>query len=232
MSETKFQVSPTRKSRWVITASNVLSMVFSPLFIPLYAYITALTVTQLHQVAWSTRAVTTLVVGALVSVVPLAILIVMKASGRISDIDISNRRQRTLPMLLMFVCYILATVYVRAIHAPAWLVLYFISGIVSVIVLGLITVLVKWKISMHGAGAGNLIGMFVAMQRLGVADHSMFGLITAAIIIAGFVGSARIVLRKHTLAQVFAGTIASALITYFMMMLAEGITPAAAATTL
>ena len=60
----------------------------------------------------------------------------------------------------------------------------------------------------------------------------MFGLITAAIIIAGLVGSARIVLRKHTLAQVFAGTIASALITYFMMMLAEGITPAAAATTL
>ena len=117
--------------------------------------------------------------------------------------------------------------YIRAIHAPAWLVLYFISGIVSVIVLGLITVLVKWKISMHGAGAGNLIGMFVAMQRLGVAEHSMLGLITAAILVAGMVGSARIVLRKHTLTQVFAGTTVSALITYFMMMLAAGITPAA-----
>ena len=179
------------------------------------------------MVAASTRAVTTLVVASLVSIVPLVVLLIMKAAGRISDIDISNRRQRTLPMLLIFVCYILAAVYIRAIHAPAWLVLYFISGIVSVIVLGLITVLVKWKISMHGAGAGNLIGMFVAMQRLGVAEHSMLGLITAAILVAGMVGSARIVLRKHTLTQVFAGTTVSALITYFMMMLAAGITPAA-----
>ncbi|MDD6723443.1 MAG: hypothetical protein PUE10_06065 [Bacteroidales bacterium] len=205
----------------------MLSIIFSPLFVPVYAYITALSVTQLHMVAASTRAVTTLVVASLVSIVPLVVLLIMKAAGRISDIDISNRRQRTLPMLLIFVCYILAAVYIRAIHAPAWLVLYFISGIVSVIVLGLITVLVKWKISMHGAGAGNLIGMFVAMQRLGVAEHSMLGLITAAILVAGMVGSARIVLRKHTLTQVFAGTTVSALITYFMMMLAAGITPAA-----
>lgn len=227
MSQPNFQVSPTRQSRWIIKASNVLSIIFSPLFVPVYAYITALLVTQLHMVAASTRAVTTLVVASLVSIVPLVVLLIMKAAGRISDIDISNRRQRTLPMLLIFVCYILAAVYIRAIHAPAWLVLYFISGIVSVIVLGLITVLVKWKISMHGAGAGNLIGMFVAMQRLGVAEHSMLGLITAAILVAGMVGSARIVLRKHTLTQVFAGTTVSALITYFMMMLAAGITPAA-----
>lgn len=227
MSQPNFQVSPTRQSRWIITASNVLSIIFSPLFVPVYAYITALSVTQLHMVAASTRAVTTLVVASLVSIVPLVVLLIMKAARRISDIDISNRRQRTLPMLLIFVCYILAAVYIRAIHAPAWLVLYFVSGIVSVIVLGLITVLVKWKISMHGAGAGNLIGMFVAMQRLGVAEHSMLGLITAAILVAGMVGSARIVLRKHTLTQVFAGTTVSALITYFMMMLAAGITPAA-----
>lgn len=227
MSQPNFQVRPTRLSRWIITASNVLSTIFSPLFVPVYAYITALSVTQLHMVAASTRAVTTLVVASLVSIVPLVVLLIMKAAGRISDIDISNRRQRTLPILLIFVCYILAAVYIRAIHAPAWLVLYFISGIVSVIVLGLITVLVKWKISMHGAGAGNLIGIFVAMQKLGVAEHSMLGLITAAILVAGLVGSARIVLRKHTLTQVFAGTTVSALITYFMMMLAAGITPAA-----
>lgn len=182
--------------------------------------------TPLHMVSASTRFVTALVVGTLVSVVPLVVLLIMKASKHISDIDISNRRQRTLPLLLMFVCYTLAAVYIRAIHAPTWLVLYFISGIESVIVLGLITVLVKWKISMHGAGTGNLIGMFVAMHKLGIADHNMFGLITAAIIISGLVCSSRIVLRKHTLAQVFAGTIVSALITYFMMMLADGLTPA------
>lgn len=227
MPRPNFQVRPTRLSRWIITASNVLSIIFSPLFVPVYAYITALSVTQLHMVAASTRAVTTLVVASLVSIVPLVVLLIMKAARRISDIDISNRRQRTLPMLLIFVCYILAAVYIRAIHAPAWLVLYFISGIVSVIVLGLITALVKWKISMHGAGAGNLIGIFVAMQKLGVAEHSMLGLITAAILVAGLVGSARIVLRKHTLTQVFAGITVSALITYFMMMLAAGITPAA-----
>ena len=130
MSQPNFQVSPTRQSRWIITASNVLSIIFSPLFVPVYAYITALSVTQLHMVAASTRAVTTLVVASLVSIVPLVVLLIMKAAGRISDIDISNRRQRTLPMLLIFVCYILAAVYIRAIHEPAWLVLNFVSGIV------------------------------------------------------------------------------------------------------
>lgn len=194
-------------------------MVFSPLFIPIYGYIVALTMTPLHYIVASTKFVTFAVVTAFTAVIPLFVLYIMKVTGRISDIDISNRRQRTLPMILMFVCYILATLYIYAVHAPAWLVMYFCSGIVTAFILGIVTVVFKWKISMHGAGTGNLIGMFVALQKLGVADHNMLWLISLAILVSGMVGSARIILNKHTLTQVFCGTAASAVITYLMMAL-------------
>ncbi len=207
----------TRRQRRLIAASNIVSMVFSPLFIPVYGFIVALTATPLHYISVSTKLITLAVVATFVAILPLFVLFIMKVTGRISDIDISNRRQRTLPMLLMFVCYILATLYVYAVHAPVWLVLYFASGVVSALLLGIVTVACKWKISMHGAGVGNLTGMFVALQKLGCADHNMIWLICAVVLIAGLVGSARIILNKHTLTQVFCGTLLSALVTYFMM---------------
>lgn len=201
----------------LVRLSQALSIVFSPLLIPAYCTLVAFSVTPLVMIPLQVRALTFSVILALTAVVPLALLWFMKRRGRISDIDISNRSQRLVPMLLTLACYCATIWYVYAIHAPGWLVRYFASGIVAAVVLTLITVLCRWKISMHGAGMGSLVGFVAA---LGFYHYSPFTLIKETmilVVLAGFVCTARLILHRHTPMQVLAGTVVTALITFFVM---------------
>lgn len=208
----------TRKGKNIILAANVLSIVFSPLFVPIYGMIMALTMTPLSVLPTSTRLISLGVVATFTGILPLFLLYLMKRSGRISDIDITQRGQRTRPLIMMLICYTLTLFYVIGAHAPLWLILYFASGLVTAIILGIITIAVKWKISMHGAGMGNLAGFLAAIGMLGLGGESTMIWLSITIICAGMVGSARVILEKHTLMQVFCGFTISALVTYFMMI--------------
>ena len=210
-------MTPTSKTRFIINPATVVSMVFSPLFIPVYATIIAFVCTALHYLPLSTRLICLTVVTTFTAILPFFILFILKVTGKISDIDISNRRQRALPLILTFVCYVLATLYIYAMHAPSWLTMYFVSGVATALLFGIITSALHWKISMHGAGTGNIMGFVTALQAIGSADINMMWLITAAILLAGIVGTARVILNKHTLMQVFCGNAFSAAVTFCLI---------------
>lgn len=210
----------SRYSKPCITASNVLSIVFSQLFMPVYAMVIALTATPLLWIPLRTRLMSLGVVALLTAVLPILLLYSLKAAGKISDIDITNRKQRTLPILMMLFCYGLTLWYIIGVHAPAWLVMFFVGGIASVIVLGIVTVVLKWKISMHGAGMGAIIGFVFALMYYNLTLGEPLWLLIVAVLVAGLVGSARIILNKHTIWQVVAGTTVAAVITWGAVSLA------------
>lgn len=188
---------------------------FSPLLIPTYAVTTAMWITPLLLVDERVRFITTVVVLGLTALLPLVGLLAMIHSGKVSDLDISKRRERLRPMLMILTCYVLAFGYLLWVSAPWWLLMYFASGILTTIVVGIITL--KWKISGHGAGLGNLIGFLSALCVHGISLIQIVPWIMVAIVIAGMVGSARVILHKHTPLQVIAGVVLSAIITILIM---------------
>jgi membrane-associated phospholipid phosphatase len=202
-------------TRFTISASKVLSALFSPLLIPTYCMTTAMWITPLVNVAERVRFISTVVVLGLTALVPLVALLTMIRSGVVSDLDVSQRKQRFRPMLAILSCYILTVAYICWVNAPWWLIMYFVSGCITTIVVGLITL--KWKVSGHAAGLGNMIGMLSALCVQGLTNVQIVPWIMVAIIIAGLVGSARVILHKHTPLQVFVGVVLSAVITILIM---------------
>lgn len=61
-----------------------------------------------------------------------------------------------------------------------------------------------WKVSAHAAGAGAVLGFLVAYGRLLGFSVPLFPIIIS-ILLCGIVGTSRLVLRRHTLAQVNTG---------------------------
>lgn len=61
------------------------------------------------------------------------------------------------------------------------------------------------EISMHSAGAGGVIGALVAYSVLFMFNPVWWLCVT--VLISGAVGTARMLLRQHSLAQVVAGTL-------------------------
>lgn len=200
-----------------IQASRILSMVFSPLIIPTYCTIMAMWLTALNAVAEDTRFVTSAVVLMLTCVLPLMILFSMVRLGRIKDLDVSDRRQRLRPLLYILTCYILSTIYMWHVKAPVWLLLYYVSGCVTAVVMAIVSL--KWKISGHGAGMGNLIGLVIAFIEGGYSEYDMLPWLCGTIVLCGLVGTSRVILGRHTPMQTVVGAIVSATITATLMLL-------------
>jgi membrane-associated phospholipid phosphatase len=62
-----------------------------------------------------------------------------------------------------------------------------------------------------------MIGMLTAVCIQGLTNIAIVPWIMVAIVIAGLVGSARVILHKHTPLQVIAGVVISAVITILIM---------------
>jgi hypothetical protein len=121
--------------------------------------------------------------------------------GRISDLDVCIREQRTGPYLLAMLCAGLAFAWSWLDGTPQTLTLFAGAAMAQLILLYLVTM--RWKISLHSA----------AMASCGVAALAFTGVMGLPLL-AGvpLVAWARVHMRRHTLAQTVAGAIAGGLI--------------------
>lgn len=208
-----------KRAHTIVAVSKLLSGVFSPLLIPTYCMSMAVWLTPMNAAPERVRFLTTLAIFFITAVIPMGLLLGMMRAGRISDFDVSNRKQRTLPTIGLLLCYCLATWYIYYVHAPHWLLMFFVGAVVATIILGLITF--KWKISAHGGAIGTMVGLltYLVMHRLCDIGGWDLVVLTVVILLAGAVGSARIVLQHHTPGQVVAGTVLGAVIVYIFMSL-------------
>ena len=91
----------------------------------------------------------------------------------------------------------------HATHMPHFLMA--IVGISLLIQCTCIVVNLWWKVSMHSAGSGGVIGALVAYAA--IFGFNPVWWLSLAILVSGCVMTSRMVLRQHTLAQVLGGTL-------------------------
>lgn len=206
-----------RRNNPLVRASRIISVVFSPLIIPTYCTIMAMWLTPLNGLPEDSRLLASAVVSVLTCLFPLMIIFSMMRLGRVKDMDISDRRQRLRPLLYILACYILSAIYIYHANAPLWMVMYYVSGCVTSLAVALISL--RWKISGHGAAMGNMAGMMIAFIKGGYSDFDMLPWLCVIIMLCGVVGTARIILHRHTLGQVYAGIVMSTAITAVCMLL-------------
>jgi len=203
--------------------STIISWAFLPLIMPLLAILIAmytpgeLDFTSFHSVYHinANNKVFFLVNFALYSLVAPGIsVLILRASRIIGTIEMDDRRDRILPLLLvtgysLILIYRLMELKNEAIVSAHFLGLAFAGLAMSLIfvVINLIT-----KISLHAGGAGMLVGFVIAYYL----EQSLFIAwpIYASIMVAGLVLMARIYLQKHSPFQSYLGFVLGSLITF------------------
>lgn len=130
------------------------------------------------------------------SIGPFAYILLGVRLGKLSDIDVSRRSERIGPFIFSLISVCLGWFTLILTHGPALLITLLILTAVSGLVLMIITL--WWKISLH---ASSLAGAATILTAL-------YG----AIMLPGFallvlVSWSRVVLRRHTPAQVVAGSV-------------------------
>jgi membrane-associated phospholipid phosphatase len=84
--------------------------------------------------------------------------------------------------------------------------------------IALMVISLRWKISAHAAAIGGLIGGFLALSfRM---NQSPLMILSLLFLIGGLVGTARLILEKHTNIQVYAGFVLGFLIMDLIVLFA------------
>lgn len=197
--------------------AQVISIVLNPFIMPFLGVVLVLKYHGLFSLIYRADFANTLVVLAFVLtfLFPLLSIFVLYKSGMVSDINLSKKEERTLPTLLTLAYYLAYYYFLAKIEGISTTILAgYLGGCVALIIASFITP--RWKISLHSQGISSLTGLFVGVTQVSFVNHQ--GMIIALFMCMGLVGTSRLLLKKHTSAQVYAGAALGFIIPYLFVV--------------
>lgn len=132
---------------------------------------------------------------------PLFYVLLSIRRGKVSDLDLRTREQRTGPMLVTIGSLTLASLIIWLAGAPRLMVILALACSAEMVALFLVTR--RWKISMHSAAAAGIA--VIAWNLLGSTSWPFMVLVV-------LVAWSRVRLRQHSVAQTILGALLSTVI--------------------
>lgn len=181
--------------------ANIISGVFHPLLMITYGVLMVLLCTYLAIYPPTMKLL--LIGGAFLStaLIPGLFIFMMVKSGAAVDMELSERRERVVPYLILITSVLVCVFYMYKMMLPFW----FLSLLIGAGVALLLALVINffWKISAHMLGIGGLLGGVMGVSRVHLMNPYWAFIIV--IVIAGLLGMSRIFLKRHTPMQVYAG---------------------------
>ncbi len=135
-------------------------------------------------------------------IIPLLLLILLKALGLIQSFQVKTIKERRFPVLFMIVLFYLLGNFIA--QVPAIRNLGFLFYGTSFSLFGIYVLFAfKVKSSLHLVSFGNAIGFFLAISNLYYLP--LLPVIMILFLISGLVASSRLHLKAHTPKELFAG---------------------------
>lgn len=197
--------------------SEILSVLFSPLLVPTYGMIMAAFLTILRYLPVNLLCTAVGITFVITCLIPVSIIMALFRSGMVSDPGLNERKERYLPYGAVVLCYLGCGFFFFKASAPLWLPMFFAGAALATVIN--VAVNYWWKISAHAAAMGGLVALLFRIVASHYALYNMNLWLSAVIILAGAVMTARVYLGRHTLWQVLAGCANGFICVYLMSML-------------
>lgn len=149
-------------------------------------------------------------------VVPALGILLMRVFGLLGDFSLSRRHERTLPMLIVALCYGLCGWMLGS--SPMLFLLRRMMFAAMACTLFALLVNLRWQVSLHMTAAGAATGMVALLLYAGYTN--LVWVFCGAVLCSGVLGSARLCLGKHTPAQVAVGFAGGFLLAVAVLLLA------------
>ena len=183
--------------------SRGISVVFHPVFIPVYTLILLLNpdLTLALIIPVKTKLILFFIVFLTTIVIPLFSVWVFYRMKLVSSILLKTREERIYPLLIIAVFYYM-TYYLLRSFPVTFLFSFYMLGSAFLVILALI-ISFRMKISLHMIGTGGVLGLLIGLSFTLSTDISL--LIFPAILLCGIVGSARLNENSHKPSEIYTG---------------------------
>ncbi len=191
------------REKQIILTAKAVSIVFTPFYLPILGLTALFFLSYLNQYLPSYKFLVLAVVYLFTILLPTLLIHFYRHYNGWTLIELGAKERRVVPYVISILCYFSCLYILERMHTP-----YFMRSIVaSALMIQIVCALINvwWKISTHTAAIGGVAGaLFVFSEVFRFNPTWWFCLV---IVLAGMLGTSRMILRQHTLAQVVVGFI-------------------------
>jgi len=185
--------------------AEIISVLFHPLFMPLYAVLVLFQTSSRLGIMHS--ALKNYIYGIFtisLIIIPLLMVLAFQSIRWVESLQMNDKRERFLPLIIISLSAISAYYLFHRSGIVPKIIMYFI---VAIIINSLLTSLITlfWKISTHMIGAGGVAAYIVFTALVYWIDIEL--IIVVLVFIIAAIAFARLYLQKHSPTEVYLGFI-------------------------
>ncbi len=189
------------KAKHIIIIAQALSSIFSPFHLPVVGLLLLFCFSYLSFLPWDVKLYILLLVYTFTILLPTALIRLYRRYQGWSRIELGIKERRMVPYVISIMCYFTCYYLLSLNHVSHFIGSIVVASLMIQVVCAIINL--WWKISTHSAAIGGVTGAFVAFAA--IFNFNPVWWICLLLLLAGMVGTSRIILRQHTLEQVVAG---------------------------
>ena len=185
----------------IIWTAKLVSMLFNPFYLALSGLIILFLFSNLRYLPWSYQLNVLFMVYLFTILFPTMLIRLYRRYQGWNLMELGRKERRMVPYIISIVCYFTCYYVMNALRMPHFMGSILLSALMIQVLCALINV--WWKISTHSAAIGGVAGALIAFSVFFFFNPIWW--LCLVILLAGVVGSARMILRQHTLSQVVSG---------------------------
>lgn len=182
-------------------ASRIISGVFNPFIIPFGGFVALFLFSYLRIMPLQYKLIILAVVYCFTIFMPVVTIFLFQKINGWKIRELACREKRFVPYLLTIMAYVFCLLMMYRLNLPRYMSGIIFATLMAMVLCTLINL--KWKISEHMTGMGGVVGGLIAFSFL--FNYNPVWWLCFFILVAGALGTSRIILKQHTLGQVLSG---------------------------
>lgn len=203
------------KEKEIIFTAKVLSVLFTPFYLPILGLLILFIFSYLSLLPLTYKLFLLLMFYLFMVFLPTALIRFYRRYQGWTLIELGSRERRAIPYVISIFSYLLCYYIMAATHVPHFMGSILIAALVIQVACAIINLFIK--ISTHTAAIGGVTGALLAFSV--IFSFNPVWWLCIVLLLAGMVGTSRMILRQHSLRQVVLGYLAGVACSFVSVLL-------------
>lgn len=203
------------KEKEIIFTAKVLSVLFTPFYLPILGLLILFIFSYLSLLPLTYKLFLLLIFYLFTVFLPTALIRFYRRYQGWTLIELGSRERRAIPYVISIFSYLLCYYIMAATHVPHFMGSILIAALVIQVACAIINLFIK--ISTHTAAIGGVTGALLAFSV--IFSFNPVWWLCIVLLLAGMVGTSRMILRQHSLRQVVLGYLAGVACSFVSVLL-------------
>lgn len=203
------------KEKEIIFTAKVLSVLFTPFYLPILGLLILFIFSYLSLLPLTYKLFLLLMFYLFTVFLSTALIRFYRRYQGWTLIELGSRERRAIPYVISIFSYLLCYYIMAATHVPHFMGSILIAALVIQVACAIINLFIK--ISTHTAAIGGVTGALLAFSV--IFSFNPVWWLCIVLLLAGMVGTSRMILRQHSLRQVVLGYLAGVACSFVSVLL-------------